>query len=200
MTRQTADAWATIGMVLDLGWPAPFPEEAEEAYRAVLGRFPVEHVARAVQDLAASGAKFRPSVGEIAAECHRIAGTDSNPAVFHAPSWAEIYEPCEDAAHRHRSSKAKALALVDERCGPVAAAWFAAYGRTAFLSPSAAYGCSTYGEANRRELGKSYERFVASQRDCVAKGLTVATTTERGGLRLVPADPSSQLAALPPAR
>lgn len=72
-----------------------------------------------------------------------------------------------------------ATAVVRIHAGPLAAAWFAAHGRSAILHPSASFGDETYGTAAIRKLGDAYAEYVAAQptRQAHAAALGAPTTT-----------------------
>jgi hypothetical protein len=170
--------WASVFIVLDGGWPQDFTTDHEAAYLAVLRRFPVATVAQAVGDLAAAGAKFRPSVGEVAAECRRLTG--DAPEEFDAPSWVEVLPVADRAAYRWLRNPPEAARFVREQLGDVAAAWFANGGREQILGAN--LGADPYAAKNAADIGKGYDTFVATQRTRAAKGLTVTTVDAHGGL------------------
>lgn len=171
--------WTAVVLLLDKGWPQDFGEAEEGAYRAVLRRFDPQVVAQAVGDLAAAGAKFRPSVGEVAAACNAIVGNMA-PGDFDAPSWLEVYPVAERAAYRFMRASAKATQYVRDQLGDVAAAWFANGGREQILG--AKLGEDQYAHRNRQDIGKAYDAFVETQRQRAARGLTVTTVESHGGL------------------
>lgn len=188
-TERTPDQhWASIEYILDEGWPNAFTPESADAYRTVLTRFPAHLVAHAVGELAAAGSKFRPTIGEIAAECHRIRGTQAAADQFDAPTWDEIYPGVENLAFRYQD-KPGGPEAVEGKYGPVVAGWFARGGSVRLLTGRC--GDPTYGSRNQATIAGGYRAFVENQRTRAARGLTVATRHDRGGLR-----PVDQLRAL----
>lgn len=175
--------WSAIHLILIDGWPGNFTPEQANVYRSTLRRFPVEVVFQAVQELVAAGRQYRPKIAEIAAECHRLAGTQADAAEFDAPPFAEVATVCESAAWEFDA--VEGTAEVERQLGRVAAAWFAAAGRD--MIRAAQLGDPDFGARERDRVRGSYSEWVGAQRGRARKGLTVTTVEDgvlsRGGLR-----------------
>lgn len=183
--------WAATELVLTDGWPGEFTPESANVYRAVLRRFPADVVFQAAQELVAAGRQYRPRIAEVAAECHRLMGTQADAAEFDAPPFAEVATVCESAAWEFDA--VDGTTEVERQLGRVAAAWFAAAGRD--MIRAAQLGDPDFGARERDRVRGSYSEWVGAQRGRARKGLTVTTVEDgvlsRGGLRHL--DPAKAL-------
>ncbi len=63
--------WTLFCDLLDKGWPGDLSPGAADAYEALLGGVPIDHIIDGLRRLLHAGAKFRPSAAEILAEARR---------------------------------------------------------------------------------------------------------------------------------
>jgi hypothetical protein len=158
--------WETLSLLIEEAWPGEFDDSAAKAWRVLLDDFDGRQVLLAIKLLVTRGGTFRPSVAEIVAEIRRDPGK---------PTWSEAAmlifgkggilkartqrtKGSWDAGEREKADDEAAW----ERAAvlhPLAAAFVRLEGLSRLREVAVDLTDPQYGEATRKRLGESWERF-----------------------------------------
>jgi hypothetical protein len=157
MTRKE---WDTIALLIDNGWRGDFDETRSETYRMFLGEFEHGEVMVALRLLSEEGKPWTPSVPEIT-KAIRSSQERS------LPSFSELWAVLQRAMRLRVDDDG--VAVVEESCGPVAAAFVKAEGMrrlklTEFWNPD-------LGELRVKELERRWKDFADRAGDRARLGL-----------------------------
>jgi hypothetical protein len=182
----TDQEWTTISLVLEHGWPGEFDDAARAAYRVILDPYTGATLLAAVRSLAGRGGRFRPSVGEIAAQVLEDPGR---------PTWSEARRLLFGARGLLTIRPEQACLARAEAQHPALAAFIRAEGYDRLRSLPVHD--PDYGELEMRRLGDAWNRLEDRHQARVAAGLPAETVAP--ARRIGPARPD-YLRAIGPAQ
>jgi hypothetical protein len=161
----TDQSWDAFCSLLEHGWPGDFPEEAGDAYRALLDNYEPPEVVAALRTLLRRGKSFRPSASEIVGA---LAEDPTKPTFTEALSAIRRVVPI-------RPNEAAIDAA--ERIHP----YLAAFVRTAGLDRLRQWPIDDpeYGALERQRLREEWDRFVERADERVTAGLALETVGPR---------------------
>jgi hypothetical protein len=171
----TRDEWETIALLIENCWRGEFDDTRSASYYTLLRGFEHGEVMAALHVLAEQGKPFVPSVPEIVQAVRAAQGPST-------PSFSEVWSALQPAM-RERSEE-NAVALVEERCGSVAAEFVRAEGvgrlkHIEFWNPD-------HGELRIKELERRWTDFAdrAGQRARLGLALQASGRRETGQGRM----------------
>jgi hypothetical protein len=166
----TEKSWDAFCSLLEHGFPGPFPEEAGDAYRALLGDYEPAEIVKALRSLIRKGGRFRPSASEIVGE---LTTDPTKPTFTEALSAIRQVVPIRpDSAALDRA----------ERIHP----YLAAFIRSAGLDRLRQWPIDDpeYGSVERKRLKDEWDSFVERADERVAHGLALEqSSASQLGLR-----------------
>ncbi|NBW16019.1 MAG: hypothetical protein EBR82_49345 [Caulobacteraceae bacterium] len=167
----TRDEWETIALLIENCWRGEFDDTRSASYYTLLRSFEHGEVMAALHVLAEQGKPFVPSVPEIV-QAVRAAQEPST------PSFSEVWSVLQRAMRLRLDDDS--VAVMEEHCGPVAAAFVKAEGvarlkHIEFWNPD-------HGELRIKELERRWTDFAdrAGQRARLGLALQASGRRESG--------------------
>lgn len=165
----TTAEWHVIAELLDNGWKGEFDTQ-EAAYRHFLAGYEFADVEAALQRLVRNGKPWLPAVAEI------VAAIEDPEA---APAWSEAYRHIH-AALASGLPEHRAIAEIEQRAGPVPAAFVEAEGYDRLRAMPV--DDPDWGWRSREQLERRYREFADVARERQRDGRALVAAGRRGGL------------------